>query len=87
MDYAVFKKMKLFVVYVDFSKAYDRVPRQRLLGQKKLGCGATMLNALAQMYNSTQMMLNDAIKMASIGVRQGSPSSCFLFTLYVNELI
>jgi len=30
-DYTVCQKEKLYVVYIDFSKAYDPVPRQALI--------------------------------------------------------
>ena len=88
MDYALHKKVKLYVAFIDFSKAYDRVPRNRLIGQlKSLGCGGVMLRALSKVYANTQQVLGSATITASIGVRQGSPTSCSLFTLYVNELI
>ena len=88
MDFAKHRKKKLFVVYVDFSKAYDRVPRHLLLQRMiALGCGATMVKAIAAVYHSTKMMLRKAMITTSIGVRQGSPTSCFLFTLLVNDLI
>ena len=88
MDYAVYKKKKLYVLYVDFSKAYDRVPRHALLETlRRLGCGAVMLYAIYVMYSSTQLIFGTAIITAAIGVRQGSPTSCLLFTLYVNGLI
>ena len=48
------KKVKLFVVFVDFTKAYDRVPRSRLFHiLVELGCGVTMLGALISMYSNT----------------------------------
>ena len=36
-DYAVHKKEKLYVLFIDFSKAYDRVPRDRLLERLREG--------------------------------------------------
>ena len=36
---------------------------------------------------NTKLILGTAIITATVGVRQGSPTSCFLFTLYVNELV
>ena len=82
------KRWKLFVTYVDFSKAYDRVPRSKLLyTMKRLGCGFIMLFAIAAMYKVTKSILGIAIVTAIIGVRQGSPTSCFLFNLFVDTLI
>ena len=77
------KKWKLFVAYVDFSKAYDRVPRNKLLHTlKRLGCGFMMLFAIGAMYKVTKSILGIAIVTAVVGVRQGSPTSCFLFNLF-----
>jgi len=53
----------------------------------KLGCGYLMVLAIASLYTDTQMMLGAAIITTTIGLRQGSPTSCFLFTLYINGLV
>lgn len=87
-DYARKKKLKLFVTFVDFSKAYDMVPREILLRVlRRLGCGAVMLGAIAAMYRVTQSVLGTAVFATTMGVRQGSPTSCLLFILFVNDLI
>ena len=68
--------------------AYDRVPRTvlcRIL--KRLGCGAVMLAILVSMYSVTHSIIGAAIVTAAIGVRQGSPTSCLLFIIFVNDLI
>ena len=76
------------MTFVDFSKAYDLVPRHMLfLVLKRLGCGAAMLSVLVAMYSVTQSVIGTAIITTAIGVRQGSPTSCLLFILYVNDLI
>ena len=88
-DYCKRKKdQKLFVAFIDFSKAYDRVPRKYLLELlKRLGCGAAMLAALRSMYKLTRFILGSTLIYASLGVKQGSPTSCFLFTLFVDECV
>ena len=87
-DYAKKKKRKLFIIFVDFKKAYDLVPRHILLSiLRRLGCGAAMLGVIAAMYSVTQNVIGTAIITTVIGVRQGSPTSCLLFILYVNDLI
>jgi hypothetical protein len=88
INFCIRRKLKLFIVYVDFSKAYDRVPRNKLIETlKRLGCGSLMLCALVAMYKVTNSVLGTAVITATIGVRQGSPTSCFLFTVFVNTLI
>ena len=88
MNVARRKKLKLFVTFVDFSRAYDCVPRSNLfMTLKRLGCGITMLLALAAMYKCTSSLLGTALIAATVGVRQGSPTSCILFMLYVNDMI
>lgn len=88
MDYARCKRKKLFLLFVDFSKAYDRVPRDRLIRRLiTLGCGVMMATMVMKMYGVTKLILGAAIVATSIGVRQGAPTSCVLFTLYVDELI
>ena len=46
-DYVKYKKVKLYVLFVDFSKAYDRVPQEKLIERlKSFGCGRIMLKAI-----------------------------------------
>ena len=87
-DYAVFKKVKLYVLFVDFSKAYDRVPRRKMIELlRDLGCGKRMLKAIQAMYKCTKHILKSAIINASVGVRQGAPTSCILFIIYIDRLV
>ena len=54
-DYAFRKKIKLYIIFVDFSQAYDKVSRMVLFSiLKRLGCGAVMLLALISMYRTAQ---------------------------------
>ena len=88
MDVAWRKKLKLFVTFVDFRRAYDCVPRQKLFSVlKRMGCGVTMLLALVAVYRCTNSVIGTSLFAATVGVRQGSPTSCILFILYVNDLI
>ncbi len=47
-------------------------------------CGGVMLIA---MYRVTDSVLGTVIISVAVGVRQGSPTSCLLFILYVYDLI
>ena len=46
-----------------------------------------MLSALIGMYQLTQFVLGSTIITAKLGVNQGSPTSYFLFILFVDEFI
>ena len=88
MDYCKRKRHKLFICFIDFSKAYDRVPRGKLFALlMSLGCGSVMLCALMSMYSVTSCILGTVLITCTIGVRQGSPTSVFLFIIYVDVLI
>ena len=82
------KKKKLYILFIDFIKAYDRVPRHKLVEyMKTLGCGRMMLSALMNMYKNTWNVLNSTIIDTSSGVRQGALTSCLLFTTYVDKMV
>ncbi len=87
-DLARRKKKKLFVTFVDFAKAYDTVSRQMMLKVlRRLGCGIVMLGAIAAMYTVTESIVGTVAFMVTLGIRQGSPTSCILFIIYVNDMI
>ena len=46
-----------------------------------------MLYAIASMYGITKSVLGIALVTAFVGVRQGSPTSCLLFNVFMNDLI
>ena len=83
-DIARRKKYSLFVTFVDFSKAYDYVNRTVLFKMlKRLGCGCIMLAALVNMYQITESVIRTAAITATLGLKQGSPTSCILFVIYI----
>ena len=62
IDVARRRKRTLFVTFVDFSKAYDLVSRDKLfIISKRLGCGMVMLAALVAMYNATEAVIGGAV--------------------------
>ena len=61
INFARHKRQKLCLLFIDFSKAYDRVPRYKLLERMtSLGCGAAMTRAIAAIYTNTKMILETA---------------------------
>ena len=88
IDYAKSQRRKLCIIFVDFSKAYDNVPRKTLFTiLKKLGCGKRFLCALMAIYRSTINILNSEYIRTTIGVKQGGPMSCILFIIYLMVLM
>lgn len=84
------RRKKLFVTLIDFSKAYDLVPRHipvRILMRR--GCGMVMLGIIcAIMYSVIESIISTNKFVTTVGVRQGSPTSCLLFIIvHVNDLI
>ena len=46
-----------------------------------------MLMAIFTMYKVTRSLISTVVITATIGVKQGSPTSCFMFILFVDVLI
>ncbi len=49
-------------------------------------CDVTMLFAFAAMYKVTHSVIGSAVIYPTVDVRQGSPTSCLLFIMFVNDL-
>ncbi len=54
---------------------------------KLMGCGPAMVVAIACTYSCTQMALGEVVITVTVGVGQGSPSSCVLLVFFKNDLI
>ena len=78
----------LYIAFVDFCKAYDKILRSLLLSKlAEAGCGAIFLNAIARSLHGTKSRIGSDTFISSLGVRQGAGTSCSLFTFYVDCLI
>jgi hypothetical protein len=84
---------KLFATFVDFRKAFDSVPRERLLARlNRLGFHGNFLRLLRNMYDSSHVQfLIDGQLTPTIrthrGVLQGDPFSPTLFGIVIDEVI
>ena len=80
-------------VFIDFSKAYDRVCREKLWGCfRGYGVKGKFLAMLQALYleNSMEVKIGDKWSghfSVSTGLRQGCVLSPLLFSLYINGLI
>ena len=83
---------KLFVLFVDFSKAFDYVVRENLWYKLiQLGLRGNILNIIQSMYHSVKSRVKYMNKLSDdfqcmLGVRQGECLSPFLFSLCINDL-
>ena len=85
-------KGKLYVCFVDFRKAFDRVWHQGLF-QKLEDAGITgnFINTLKDMYKKTECAVKLGNRTTQYfkckkGVRQGDPLSPLLFNIYINAI-
>ena len=87
-DYVKKKKKKLFLLFIDFEKAYDKIERHKLIEELKiLGCGGTFITIIAAIYSTIIFLFKTVSIATSVGVKQGAATSCLLFVLYVDRLI
>lgn len=76
------------MLFIDFSKAYDRVPRNKMIEVLwSLGYGKQMLLAIQAMYRCTKQLLKAVAVTTAVGVRQGAPTSCLLFIIYIDRFL
>ena len=79
---------KLFLLFIDFEKAYDKVPRRCLFDELRLlGCGRNFIAVLARIYSNVKLIFKTAIILCSIGVRQSAATSVLLFIILLDRMV
>ena len=91
INFAKFKRRKLFICTLDFDGAFDRVSRAILLKKLALfGAGSLFLFCIAAMYIRTESVIiqqnNHCIYELLSGIKQGLPMSPYLFLFYINDV-
>jgi sorting nexin-29 len=86
------QRKKLYVVFIDFKKAFDTVPRDLLLERcKQLGVHGRFLSLLERLYDTILMQVVVNGKLVEpidtcLGTKQGSELSPLLFGLFIEML-
>ena len=88
IDIARKTKQTLYIAFIDYVKAYDKVNRNKLLQiLDSKGCGSRFLSAIASTLTNSSGVIGSESFQATAGVRQGASLSCSLFILYVESTI
>lgn len=83
-------KKPLFCLFVDFSKAFDRVCRHKLWDRMvAIGVPLEMRVGVAQLYQQVRIKLSASVPkevLSTLGVIQGCPLSPTLFGIFIDQL-
>ena len=85
-------KNKLYIAFIDFSKAYDTVDRKMLFERlQSLGINGIFLRNIMAMYAKTNYKIklkNGSLNpiCSNLGLKQGCPLSPMLFNLYIDDI-
>ncbi len=83
----------LYCAFIDFTKAYDTVPREKLWRKLQArGVSGWMLDALQAQYAEVPLSVKTPEGLTSpflctVGLKQGEPSSPDLFGFYIDDLV
>lgn len=87
-SYANKKKLKLYILFIDYSSAYASIPRVELINYlKSIGCPRLLLLAISSAYKSTYIIFKSVKFLYNLGVRAGAPSSGYLFILFMDKFV
>ncbi|KAF7694625.1 LINE-1 retrotransposable element ORF2 protein [Cucumispora dikerogammari] len=87
------QNLPTFYCFLDFSKAYDRVPHEGLLRKlEAMGIGGEVLSVIRSAYKDPKICVRVGDGLSgpvpyNCGLRQGCPSSPILFNLYITDLL
>lgn len=88
MDIAKKLHQTLYILFVDYQKAYDRVNRMTLLNMLcASGCGDKFICALGNGLQKNFGIIGNTQFQYRNGVKQGSAVSCNLFTYYLDYTV
>jgi hypothetical protein len=82
-----------FGLFIDFAKAYDKVPHEGLLRKlRSVGIGGKVHEVITALYRRPRMCVRTGTGLSGkvdyqCGVRQGCPISPILFDIYINDLL
>lgn len=76
-------RTKSYVIFIDFRKAFDKVPRHILIeAMIAKGIIPTLVEAFRQILSDTSMQINSNIIHTDKGVPQGAVTSPTLFNIF-----